>query len=134
MKMDRGSLVVMSETGMSVSLGASESNVMNLGQMGSGTSWQPTMSPMYMMDKIAGKWLLMAHFNLVAVLNSQGGPRGTTKFESANWFMPLAFRRVGPGTLQLRGMFSLEPFTFARGGSPLLFQTRDAYQGIPIIY
>ena len=105
MNMDKGSLVVMSETGMAVRLGASESNVMHLGQMGSGTSWQPTMSPMYMMDKIAGKWLLMAHFNFVVGLNSQGGPRGTTKFESANWFMPIAFRRVGPGTLQLRGMF-----------------------------
>src|SRR5437588_6039124 len=133
MNMDKGSLVVMSETGMAVRLGASESNVMHLGQMGSGTSWQPTMSPMYMMDKIAGKWLLMAHFNFVVGLNSQGGPRGSTKFESANWFMPIAFRRVGPGTLQLRGMFSLEPFTFARGGSPLLFQTGETYKGQPII-
>src|SRR6267143_2363668 len=133
MNMDKSSLLVMSGKGMGVRLGASESNVMSLGQMGSGTSWQPTMSPMYMMDKITGKWLLMAHFNFVAGLNSQGGPRGTTKFESANWFMPIAFRRVGPGTLQLRGMFSLEPFTFARGGSPLLFQTGETYKGQPII-
>ena len=131
--MNTGPLLVMSGNSMGVRIGASESNVMNLGQMGSGTSWQPTTSPMYMMDKITGKWLFMAHFNLVAGLNSQGGPRGTTKFESANWFMPIAFRRVGPGTLQLRGMFSLEPFTFARGGSPLLFQTGETYKGQPII-
>ena len=131
--MNTGPLLVMSGNSMGVRIGASESNVMNLGQMGSGTSWQPTTSPMYMMDKITGKWLLMAHFNLVTGLNSQGGPRGTTKFESANWFMPIAFRRVGPGTLQLRGMFSLEPFTFARGGSPLLFQTGETYKGQPII-
>ena len=131
--MNTGPLLVMSGNNMGVRIGASESNVINLGQMGSGTSWQPTTSPMYMMDKIAGKWLFMAHFNLVAGLNSQGGPRGTTKFESANWFMPIAFRRVGPGTLQLRGMFSLEPFTFARGGSPLLFQTGETYKGQPII-
>src|SRR5205807_6972304 len=58
---------------------------------------------------------------------------GITKFESANWFMPIAFRRVGPATLQLRGMFCLEPFTFARGGSPLLFQTGETYKGEPII-
>jgi len=131
--MNTGPLLVMSGNSMGVRIGASESNVINLGQMGSGTSWQPTTSPMYMMDKITGKWLLMAHFNFVAGLNSQGGPRGTTKFESANWFMPIAFRRVGPGTLQLRGMFSLEPFTFARGGSPLLFQTGETYKGQPII-
>jgi hypothetical protein len=131
--MNTGPLLVMSGNSMGVRIGASESNVMNLGQMGSGTSWQPTTSPMYMMDKIAGKWLFMAHFNLVIGLNSQGGPRGITKFESANWFMPIAFRRVGPGTLQLRGMFSLEPFTFAPGGSPLLFQTGETYKGQPII-
>ncbi|HYR77246.1 MAG TPA: hypothetical protein VEM96_15535 [Pyrinomonadaceae bacterium] len=131
--MNTGPLLVMSGNSMGVRIGTSESNVMNLGQMGSGTSWQPTTSPMHMMDKIMGKWLLMAHFNLVAGLNSQGGPRGTTKFESANWFMPIAFRRVGPGTLQLRGMFSLEPFTFARGGSPLLFQTGETYKGQAII-
>jgi hypothetical protein len=131
--MNTGPLLVMSGNSMGVRIGASESNVINLGQMGSGTSWQPTTSPMYMMDKIAGKWLFMAHFNLVIGLNSQGGPRGITKFESANWFMPIAFRRVGPGTLQLRGMFSLEPFTFAPGGSPLLFQTGETYKGQPII-
>lgn len=131
--MNTSPLLVMSGSNMGVRIGASESNVINLGQMGSGTSWQPTTSPMYMMDKIAGKWLLMAHFSIVAGLSSQGGPRGTTKFESANWFMPIAFRRVGPGTLQLRGMVSLEPFTFARGGSPLLFQTGETYKGRPII-
>ena len=130
---NKGSLLVMSGNSMGVRLGGSESNVINLGQMGSGTSWQPTTSPMHMMDKIAGKWLLMAHFNLLIGLNSQGGPRGITKFESANWFMPIAFRRVGPGTLQLRGMLSLEPFTFAPGGSPLLFQTGETYKGQPII-
>jgi len=132
-EMRMGPLMVMSNTRMGVRLGASESNVMNLGQMGSGTSRQPASSPMYMIDKIAGKWVLMAHYNFVALLNAPGGPRGVTKFESANWFMPVAFRRVGPGTLQLRGMFSLEPFTFAPGGSPLLFQTGETYKGQPLI-
>lgn len=130
--MNTGPLVMSGES-MGVRIGDSEANVMNLGKMGSGTSWQPGSSPMHMMDKIAGKWLLMAHYNFVVGLNAQGGPRGTTKFESANWFMPIAFRRVGPGTLQLRGMFSFEPFTFARGGSPLLFQTGETFTGQPII-
>lgn len=130
---DSGTLLVMSGQSMGVRVGGTSANVMNLGQMGSGTSWQPGSSPMYMIDKIAGKWLLMAHYNFLVGLNAQGGPRGITKFESANWFMPMAFRRVGPGTLQLRGMFSFEPFTFARGGSPLLFQTGETYKGQPII-
>jgi hypothetical protein len=128
------SLLIVSDDGMGIRIGpAKTGNVMNLGQMGSGTSWQPDTSPMYMMDKVSGKWLFMLHFNVVVGVNSQGGPRGITKFESANWFMPIAYRRVGPGTLQLRAMASAEPFTFPPGGSPLLFQTGESYQGQPII-
>lgn len=134
MNMNTGPLLVMSEDGMGVRIGPFESgNIMNLGQMGSGTSWQPDTSPTYMMDKVSGNWLFMFHYNTVVGVNSQGGPRGTTKFESANWFMPIAYRRVGPGTLQLRGMFSAEPFTFPPGGSPLLFQTGETYKGQPLI-
>jgi hypothetical protein len=128
------SLLVMSGSEMGVNVGAaSEKNVMWIGQMASGTSWQPASTSMYMYDKIAGGWLLMLHYNLVTGINRQGGPRGVTKFESANWFMPMAFHKVGKGTLQLRGMFSAEPFTFPPGGSPLLFQTGETYKGQPLI-
>jgi hypothetical protein len=128
-----GGLLVTSGTSMGVRIGPGEANIMSLGSMGSGTSWQPETTPMHMMDKTAGKWLFMLHYNAVIGFNSQGGPRGAAKFESANWFMPIVFRRIGPGTLQLRVMFSLEPFTFAPGGSPLLFQTGETYKGRPII-
>lgn len=125
--------LVMSGETMSVRLGASDSNVMVIGQMGSGTSWQPISTQMYMVDRVMGKWLLMFHYNLVAGVNRQGGPRGATKFESANWFMPMAYHRFGRGTLQLRGMFSAEPFTFPPSGSPLLFQTGETYKRQPLI-
>jgi hypothetical protein len=129
-----GPLLVMSGASMGIRIGPFKSgNIMNLGQMGSGTSWQPESSPMHMMDSVHGNWLFMFHYNLVVGVNSQGGPRGVTKFESGNWFMPLAFRRVGPGTLQLRAMLSAEPFTFPPGGSPLLFQTGETYKGRPLI-
>jgi hypothetical protein len=131
--MNMGPLVVMSGDDMSIRVGASETNVMPMGQMGSGTSWQPASTRMNMLHKTSGDWLLMFHYNAVVGVNSQRGPRGVTKFESANWFMPMAFRKVGPGTLELRGMFSLEPFTFPPGGSPLLFQTGETYKGRPII-
>lgn len=131
--MNMGPLMVMSGDDMSIRVGASETNVMPMGQMGSGTSWQPASTRMNMLHKTSGDWLLMFHYNAVVGVNSQGGPRGVTKFESANWFMPMAFRKVGPGTLELRGMFSLEPFTFPPGGSPLLFQTGETYKGRPII-
>ncbi len=131
--MNVGPLMVMSGDRMSIRVGASETNLMPMGQMGSGTSLLPASSPTYMLHKQAGDWLLMFHYNAVLGVNAQGGPRGVTKVESANWFMPMALRRIGKGTLELRGMFSFEPFTFPPGGSPLLFQTGETYQGQPII-
>lgn len=99
---------------------------------GSGTSWQPASTPMYMLHWQKGEWLIMLHGEAKVGVNSQGGPRGVTKFESQNWIMPMASRQVGRGRLELRGMFSFEPFTFSPGGSPELFQTGETYQGQPL--
>jgi hypothetical protein len=126
-------LVVMKDDEMFIRVGTSQDNLMSMAGMGSGTSWQPASTQMNMLHKQSGDWLLMFHYNFVGGVNSQGGPRGVTKFESANWFMPAAFRRVGKGTLELRGMVSLEPFTFPPGGSPLLFQTGETYKDQPLI-
>ena len=131
--MEMGPLLVMSGQNMSIRVGSSDTNVISMGQMASGTSWAPASTPMYMVHKQAGDWLVMFHYNAVVGVNSQGGSRGVTKFESVNWFMPMAFRKLGKGTLQLRSMFSFEPFTFPRGGSPLLFQTGESYKGQPLI-
>lgn len=132
-RMDTDSLMVMSAEGMDIRVGRNSGNSIGMGQMGSGTSWQPGTTPMYMWYKNAKGWLLFFHGDVKMGVNSQGGPRGVTKVESQNWFMPMAFRRVGPGTLQLRGMFSLEAFTFPPGGSGQLFQTGETYQGRPIL-
>jgi hypothetical protein len=128
-----GPLLVMSDNEMGIRVGSSDSNIMSMGAIASGTSWQPSSGPMHMHYKVAGAWLLMFHYNLIAGVNHQGGPRGVTKIESANWFMPMAYHKLGKGTLQLRGMFSGEPFTFPPGGSPLLFQTGETYKGQPLI-
>lgn len=128
-----GPLMVMSGDDMSIRVGSSDSNLLPMGQMGSGTSWAPASTRTQMVHKQSGEWLLMFHYNALVGVNSQGGPRGITRVESANWFMPMAFHKLGRGTLQLRGMFSFEPFTFPAGGSPLLFQTGETYQGRPII-
>jgi hypothetical protein len=126
-------LMVMTEREMSIRVGTSRSNTLNMSQMGSGTSWQPATTPMSMYFKYANGWLLFLHAEAKLGVNAQGGPRGVTKFESQNWVMPMAFRRVHHGTLQLRGMFSLEPFTFSPGGSPQLFQTGESYKGRPLV-
>jgi hypothetical protein len=126
-------LMVMSAEGMGIRNGASRTNITPMGQMGSGTAWQPATSPMYMKHKVSGKWLFMFHYETKIGVNAQGGERGVTKFESQNWFMPMAYRHVGSGTLQLRAMFSLEPLTFSGSGSPQLFQTGEVYKGRPIV-
>jgi hypothetical protein len=131
--MDMGPLIVMNGEDMGIRVGSSDTNTMSMGAMGSGTAWQPSSGPMHMQHWTKGDWLLMFHYNLFAGVNRQGGPRGVTKFESANWFMPMAYHKLGEGTLQLRGMFSAEPFTFPPGGSPLLFQTGETYKGQPLI-
>ena len=130
--MDMGPVLMQGED-MFIRIGKSETNLLPMGRMGSGTSWQPASTQMNMLHKQAGEWLVMFHYNVSVGVNSQGGPRGVTKFESANWFMPEAIRRVGKGTLDLRGMLSFEPFTLAKGGSPLLFQTGETYKGEPLI-
>jgi hypothetical protein len=131
--MKMGPLLVMSGDDMGIRVGASETNIMSMGQMGSGTSWAPASTPMYMWHKVSGDWLFMLHGEAKIGVNAQGGPHGVTKFESANWIMPMAFHKLAKGTLQFRGMFSIEPFTFPRGGSPLLFQTGETYKGEPLI-
>lgn len=132
-RMTEESLMIMSGDQMDIRVGSSRNVSIAMGQMGSGTSWQPATTPMYMLFKPIGRWLTFMHADVKFGVNSQGGPRGVTKFESQNWIMPMAYRRVGPGTLQLRGMFSLEPWTFPRGGSPQLFQTGETFQGRPLI-
>jgi len=132
--MNMGPLLVMSGNDMWIRVGSSDTgNIMSMGAIGSGTTWQPPSGPMHMHYKVAGDWLLMFHYNIVVGMNRQGGPRGVTKAESVNWFMPMAYHKLGKGTVQLRGMFSLEPFTFPPGGSPLLYQTGETYKGQPLI-
>src|SRR5882672_8547384 len=82
MNMKMGPLLVMNGNDMGIRVGASDTNVMSMGAMGSGTTWQPSSGPMHMYHKQSGDWLLMFHYNVVAGLNRQGGPRGVTKVES----------------------------------------------------
>jgi hypothetical protein len=66
-------------------------------------------------------------------------------WESQNWFMGTAARRLGQGHLTLHGMLSLEPLTIGHhvyrvddgthvvaGGSPQLFQTGESFKGLPL--
>lgn len=53
--------------------------------------------------------------------------------ESQNWFMGIASRRLGAGSISLHGMLTLEPFTMRDLGSSQVFQTGETFNGAPLI-
>ncbi|WP_263376676.1 TonB-dependent receptor [Granulicella aggregans] len=98
----------------------------------SGTSAEPNSTATPMLMTMKGSWMLMFHANVFITDTQQSGPRGADKFYSTNWFMPMAERRLGPGQLTLRAMFSLEPATISQRQYPLLFQQGETAFGKPI--
>jgi hypothetical protein len=96
----------------------------------SGTSWQPDAARHAGVHLVRGAWRLMLHGYVDAVVDDQRGPRGDEKFLSDNMGMAMASRSLGPGTLGLRAMMSLEQATIGREGYPLLLQTGETADGI----
>jgi len=83
---------------------------------------------------VRGAWTLMLHGYADAVLDDQRGARGDEQVLSDNMGMAMARRPLGPGTLGLRAMMSLEPATVGRDGYPLLLQTGETADGVtPLI-
>ena len=95
----------------------------------SGTSWQPDSTPMEGLHLMRRGWMFMLHGFATAVYDRQGGPRGDEKVISTNMLMGMAQRPLGPGTLGLRSMLTLEPATIGRTGYPLLLQTGETADG-----
>ena len=54
-------------------------------------------------------------------------------WESQNWLMLSAGRGFGRDGLSFASMISFEPMTIDPRGSPQLFQTGEAYQGVPLV-
>ena len=100
----------------------------SMSREGSGTSWQPDATPMDGSMLHGGSWMTMIHGFANAVYDHQGGPRGDDKTFSSSMLMVMASRPLGPGTLGLRGMVSLDP-AMGKGGYPLLFQTGETADG-----
>ena len=103
------------------------------GWYASGTALTPRVLPFPMLYKSFGNWHVMVQGVAFGVHTNQTGPRGRDKFFAPNWFMPMASRRLGPGILTIRTMFSLDPATVTKGRYPLLFQEGETYKGVPIL-
>lgn len=99
----------------------------------SGTDVEPNSTPIEMAMRKRDSWTLMFHGEIFLNETQQTGPRGADKFFSTNWFMPMAQRKLGHGTLTLRTMLSLEPATVSSQRYPELFQQGETAYGRPIV-
>ncbi|MBU0610965.1 MAG: hypothetical protein KKI08_24000 [Armatimonadetes bacterium] len=100
----------------------------------SGTSWMPDSTPMYGFMQHSGDWGLMFHGAAHLAYLQMNGPRGDDALDSMNWAMVMARRQTSQrGRVLLKGMFSLDPLTVGGGGYPLLFQTGETWNGVPLM-
>ena len=99
----------------------------------SGTDAEPNSTPFPMLMTTKGNWTLMFHGEGFLIETQQSGPRGGDKLFSTNWWMPMAQRKFGKGTLTLRTMLSFEPATVSDRRYPELFQEGETAFGRPIV-
>ena len=105
---------------------------------GSGTSWVPDETPMFMYMVHGKNWMHMFHGSIFARYDEQDlfnkGSRGGHHFDAPNWFMYMAQRKVGNnGLFAINTMVSLDAFTVGAGGYPLLYQTGESYKGQKLV-
>ena len=103
------------------------------GREGSGTSWMPDSTPVFAHHFMAGDWMLMLHYSVLAGYDDQWSDRGSRRFTSINWVMGMASHPLLGGEVELRSMLSLEPAT--AGGAtaiPILLQSGETYGGKPL--
>jgi hypothetical protein len=95
----------------------------------SGTSWQPDASPHEGIHFSYEEWNAMVHGFATVIYNNQGGERGDQEIFGTNMLMAMAQRPLGQGTLGVRTMLSLEPWTVGQDGYALLLQTGETADG-----
>jgi hypothetical protein len=105
---------------------------------GSGTSWLPDNSPMYMYMKHTKKSMWMMHGGVFLRYNNQQingkTARSGTQFDAPNWFMGMYNRQVGKnGMFNISAMLSADPLTVTQRGYPLLFQSGESYKGNTLV-
>lgn len=101
---------------------------------GSGTGWIPASSNTSMKMFHAAEWMVMTHGNIFLRYTHQGGPRGDAQFSFPNWYMVSAQREIAENQqLKFRTMLSLDRIFDGGNGYPLLLQSGESWNGIPLI-
>jgi len=104
---------------------------------GSGTSWLPDESPMYMyMTGKKAAWMI--HGNIFLRYKHtdifKSGSRGGSVIDAPNWLMGMVNKPLGKkGLFTAKAMLSLDPLTEGGDGYPLLFQSGETYNGQKLV-
>jgi hypothetical protein len=98
----------------------------------SGTSWLPSLTPMFAVHRQLGAWTGMLHETLFVQYIDEGTDRGDSQLGSVNWVMGMAERRLRGGHFGVRAMLSVEPWTVGECGYPDLLATGESCNGRPI--
>jgi len=126
----------MEQTSMNMS--HSYSRNLPMSRNGSGTSWMPDATPMYMHMVMKHKSMLMLHGNMFLRYTKQDvfdkGSRGGHHLDAPNWFMGMYDRYIGEkGLFNATTMISLDPLLVTPHGYPLLFQSGESYKGKKLV-
>jgi len=105
---------------------------------GSGTSWLPDASPMYMYMMGNARNNFMIHGSIFFRYNNQdvfeNGSRSAVKWDVVSMFMGMYNRRVGErGLLNGTVMLSADPVVMGSSGYPLLFQSGETNNGEKLV-
>jgi hypothetical protein len=105
----------------------------SMDRMGSGTTWVPEAAPIPSLYYAApGGWDVTSHGFAFLQYDTQSGDRGASQFGSLNWMMLMASHALAGGRVQARTMLSLDAATVTPRGYPLLLQSGEAYDGVPL--
>ena len=104
----------------------------SMARLGSGTSWIPDASPLPSRQFTADEWNLMLHGFVFGQYDAQSGARGSDQAGSLNWGMLMASHELACGRFQVRAMLSLDPLGVTARGYPLLLQTGETVNGVPL--
>jgi hypothetical protein len=114
-------------------MGEMNSSGMFLMSLASGTSANPSSTPMPMVIMHFGKWSTMFMGSGFLVDTQQSGPRGGDKLYGSSLFMASAQHSTGSkGTFETDLMLSLDPATITDRRYPLLFQTGETAYGVQL--
>lgn len=125
-------------SGMDMSMSHILSLNLPMNRNGSGTSWLPDNAAMYGYMLHKNGWMFMFHGDIFLRYNKQDvtkkGSRGGSKVDAPDMLMAMGQKQFGKrGLFHFSTMFSADAIIAGGSGYPLLFQTGESWNGVPLV-